>query len=554
MRVRIGLLALVASVVAGLFAISAATAAPDLLVYSGVLEAENGLPYDGDVEVQASLFATMMDGTAVWTQDLGTVNVNGGVLEAVLGGMGGPGLATALNGNDDLWIEFTIDGEALLPRQRLASAPFALVAGNAQALGGFAADAFVQVTDDLPAPSLPADGLNEISNGNMSNEFNGVTYMWDEGPAAIPDFEAGPGVAQAVVMTTESPGSYLTSVAVQTDFTITANGDFSLILQPPDLASVPPVTLFSGALTPDVYTQEWTIGTTPELADLLGTQPAGIWTLAIIDESNNLLGTASSGSLNGFNIAYDVVRSDHVAVAGKIDVQGTVKIGGGMTCGAGDDGTLRWDAASNRLEVCAAGQWNIIWRPMVGSSPEHPGRTCAEVKVANPSAPNADYWIDVDGGDPSNAVQTFCNMASATPDYIAVTPAKFHHLDNFDVNTFAAPEDADNATTFEYNCDGCTAAAQFYEYPCPDEHWEAHYVAIRSHCNHNPHQNDEVFESGNYVGGDGVPGVRARQFSDGCGDPNEFTFVGVCRLANTTAPAPSNEEWHSRMKDVTWNN
>lgn len=64
----------------------------------------------------------------------------------------------------------------------------------------------------------------------------------------------------------------------------------------------------------------------------------------------------------------------------------------------------------------------------------------------------------------------------------------------------------------------------------------------------------EVFTSETYdVSGGGV-GVRFRQMTDACGDPNEFTIVGVCAVSGTTAPAPATATWDTHFRNVPWSN
>ena len=183
-----------------------------------------------------------------------------------------------------------------------------------------------------------------------------------------------------------------------------------------------------------------------------------------------------------------------------------------------------------------------------GKDQSDPGLSCFDVKTFEASVGNGNYWLDPNGGAHDDAFETYCYMSSSknAPDYKLVTPDQFYHGDQ---NKKYGPTNGVNI--FDYGCDGCGSAQNWYTYACPDAHWEVHWYYIRSHCDHSNHKSDSVFTSETTTV-NGVPAVRFRQMSDNCGDPNEFTIVGVCRVANTGAADPGG--WNDHFRSVNWSN
>lgn len=117
---------------------------PETVSYVGFLGNPTGFGITDSVSVQVALFVVETDGIAVWDEDLGPVDVVDGQFEIILGQNDPTALDTALGASNEYWLEFTINGELLSPRQRIHSIPFARHAGNAQMLSGMSPDDFVQ--------------------------------------------------------------------------------------------------------------------------------------------------------------------------------------------------------------------------------------------------------------------------------------------------------------------------------------------------------------------------------------------------------------------------
>lgn len=321
----------------------AASAVPSAIVYDGELYAENGLPYNGNVDVGVSLFSSADGGSAMWVGPVGSESVLSGQFSVELDAAELPGILAM---NDTLWLEFNIDGETLMPRQKLTSVPYAAVAGNAQMLGGMPASAYAMADATVANDTLPTNGLGQVSNGAITNEFANVATSWETGPIDIPDFPEGS--ASAFITTMETGESYLTSITIYTEFTLTLNSDVELTLFPPAGLGVGPVTLISpdeGTLSAGPYAQAWNVSNTPALAGLLGQEVEGDWVLTLTDTSDTGGAGTVVGQLTGFDVEYDVVRSDEILVDGTLNVAGPADVEGDLNVNVvrfkADDSTMR---------------------------------------------------------------------------------------------------------------------------------------------------------------------------------------------------------------------
>jgi hypothetical protein len=328
------------------------------------LTAANGLPYDGEVSAAVKFFDVASDGTAIDTEDLGAVDVVSGVFRVTMAA-----LADVAASNDDIWLEFWIDGGALSPRQKVNSNVFAHRAGDAAMLGGVDAAEYVTAEDTIPLEALPTDAIGHVSNNSINNEFFDVSWEWTSGPKDILDF---PGLgAQASITTSETEGSYITSVVIYTTFTLTANSKLTMVLVPPSGSGVGPITLISSANTINngSHANSWTVGNMPALGDLIGKEVAGDWVLTITDTSDELLGAAKVGELTGLEVDNDVVRADEIGINGKLSVKGSIEAGGPVTmgwtdaaCTALNEGAVRYNATTKQFEGCNGSGWLAMGR------------------------------------------------------------------------------------------------------------------------------------------------------------------------------------------------
>lgn len=167
---RIGVIALLLSG----FAVSVLAKVPSLMNFQGRLLDELGNPVSSNVTVNVDVYTNATLGAAVYKESLGTVPVNNGIYSVSFGSSPSFGeLGEALS-NAEAWLEVTIDGTPLSPRQQLMSVPYAR---SAAALGSVLAD----------DPTLPAPVAGTIRwTGSDFEGFNGTDWVLLSPPRSRP--------------------------------------------------------------------------------------------------------------------------------------------------------------------------------------------------------------------------------------------------------------------------------------------------------------------------------------------------------------------------------
>jgi hypothetical protein len=93
--------------------------------------------------------------------------VSGGYFSIVLGGEGAESVDLALAMPGPLYLELSVDGQTLLPRQQVLSVPYARSAADAGALGGHPADDFARQGEPVDVASVSVAGMQVIDEAGL---------------------------------------------------------------------------------------------------------------------------------------------------------------------------------------------------------------------------------------------------------------------------------------------------------------------------------------------------------------------------------------------------
>jgi hypothetical protein len=192
------------AVVAGLVLASqvALAAVPTSIVYTGQLSyVPTGAAFQGAVAVEVALFKVSGGGQPDYTEALGNVAVQDGILQVEIGASNPQSLRTALAGGA-IFAQFTINGAALSPRQRVVSVPFAFLAGDAETLDGYTVEELVAYgpNGSISASSLAVGGTEVIdAQGQWVGDPTGLVgptgAMGPPGPAGPAGANGAQGIA-----------------------------------------------------------------------------------------------------------------------------------------------------------------------------------------------------------------------------------------------------------------------------------------------------------------------------------------------------------------------
>lgn len=193
--------------------------------------------------------------------------------------------------------------------------------GTGLLLRGFAADGSLDCAATVDAALLPADGLDEVSNGVLSNQFSEVRNGSKDKPIAD-NFAAGTadeiafpdvGLAKKLIVTIEVSNSDVSKLMIE--------------LYGP--ASATPYKVYSGgssgtSLSLKLGGDDSAVSQALRKS-YLGANPKGGWSIIVRDLQANT-GT-TDGSFN-WSVAADYVANGKVAIAGDAALQGNLAVSG----------------------------------------------------------------------------------------------------------------------------------------------------------------------------------------------------------------------------------
>lgn len=128
---------------------------PSTLAYGGFLTDSAGTPYEGRVDVIAELWSGQREGTLLWGETHDGVRVSNGWFGLDLGSE--EELDIDWTATNAIYLQLTINGEPIEPRQRVQSVVFAQVAENAT---GALATLIDEIDDRIT--TIERDGAGEV--------------------------------------------------------------------------------------------------------------------------------------------------------------------------------------------------------------------------------------------------------------------------------------------------------------------------------------------------------------------------------------------------------
>jgi hypothetical protein len=157
-------------------------------------------PLDATVTIEFSVWDAATGGASLWTETQ-SVQVAKGLFSVLLGSVTSMP-PTLFPSGDTRYLEIHVNGETLTPRQRIATAPFASVAGsadNALALGGVGAAAYQQ---RIGTPCPAGYAINAVAADGTATCIQGI-----QGPPGPPGNGLDTGAIAGTVTTCGGPAA-----------------------------------------------------------------------------------------------------------------------------------------------------------------------------------------------------------------------------------------------------------------------------------------------------------------------------------------------------------
>jgi len=183
--------------------------------YQGRLADSAGNPINDTVAMQFALYDAATDGSVLWgPESHPTISVSDGLFSVGLGSQTSGGIPTSVL-SGDVWLEITVDGETLAPREQLRAVPYAMQASVALTVpdGSIGTN---QIADGAVTRDK-APGLLGAQSDNVTTKWGNVVLTTDaNGEGHISFTEPFPNATYVVVANNGDRGA--------ADFTIQIDG------------------------------------------------------------------------------------------------------------------------------------------------------------------------------------------------------------------------------------------------------------------------------------------------------------------------------------------
>ncbi len=290
-----------------------------------------------------------------------------------------------------------------------------------EAVVGIAADGTLQCKAFSAA--LPPDGLDEVSNGLLTNQF--VEKVAIGGAVGIPDNTGATANIKLDVPDWGKAQGFTVKVKL-------ANTDLSTVaitLLPPDDKKVGYVLCDPcGKKDEKSLDTAWSDKIAPKAGDLatwLSTNPKGGWNLVVNDTGycvkqapgNSVLcdfDGKTDGTVEAFSIEVATLSTQKVATGGDLIVEGKgfrfPVTDAPHACDATRLGYAYVDPAGKALQICNGKEYAPVFLTLQGTK-VNPAQSCKDIIKAHPASKDGIYWLDPKGWS-GGAFEAYCDMTT----------------------------------------------------------------------------------------------------------------------------------------------
>ena len=183
------------SLIAGL---PAGAEIPKTMNYQGSLKQADGTPVDGTVSMSFALYDRLTDGTLLWSDTL-DVSVSSGIYSVVLGSTTGNPLD--LDFDIPYYLEVSVEGATLEPRQPLTSSPYAQKAAQVENIE--MSDVSGRKIIHIPLPGSSKFQVGDLVDGyktSLTLESGGLKYEGAGSATFYPLLSIGDGTQRALYL------------------------------------------------------------------------------------------------------------------------------------------------------------------------------------------------------------------------------------------------------------------------------------------------------------------------------------------------------------------
>jgi subtilisin-like proprotein convertase family protein len=276
--------------------------------------------------------------------------------------------------------------------------------GTGLVLQGLKADGSYDCVANMAA--LPPDGLAQVSNGLLVNQFADVVAS-----TAAVDIKDNNPVGAASVITVPDLGT-AQSLTIAIDLSNSNISKLKVSLLDPGGATH---VLYDGGSTGATLkaTYPTTKPVSGDLTTWVGKNPQGKWTLTVVD--SGFLNNGLDGKINSWQLNIGTLSSKQVASKGVLLAQGGFQLpvanSAQFPCDASRFGYMYANPADKTIYVCNGTTYYPFSLVALGTK-DNPAINCKDQLTKAPLSKTGVYWLDPDGigGDP--AFQAYCDMST----------------------------------------------------------------------------------------------------------------------------------------------
>ena len=271
---------------------------------------------------------------------------------------------------------------------------------------GIKPDGSLECVAAMDPDGLPPDGLDEISNGLLTNQFvdemaGKVLPIQDNNPTGVNDSFDFPdvGLAQELDVLVSLTNSDISKVTVW-------------LFDPNNVKYV----LYDKGASGTKLSGTWPSKTKTVSGDLttwIGKNPKGKWRLQVIDvgfKDNQI-----DGQVDSWSLRLKTLSSKKVSAAGKLIATGGFQLPTAAAepavCDAANLGYMWVDSKTKALKICNGKKWFPINLVTPDGSKDNPAKSCSAIKDVYPELKTGAYWLDPDGAQGAAApYEAWCEM------------------------------------------------------------------------------------------------------------------------------------------------
>lgn len=312
---------------------------------------------------------------------------------------------------------------------------------------GINADGSLKCVKAMDPSALPSDGLNEVSNNLLTNQFTDAIEASNL-MVPIPDNQGTEAISNLTIPDIGVAQGFEISVHVEN----TDLSKVSIVVLPPNDKKVGWVLCDPcGAKDAKIFKKTFSPKSKPKSGDIgavVGTNPKGLWNLKVKDTAycisqapGNAKYCVPTKKVDGW-IATWSAKIQTLSTK-KVQANGVFRMPGGTVlqaankapapCNSTTVGYFYYNPVERTLRVCNGKEFDLVETLPGGiGSKGAPGISCKDIKTKDKGAKDGLYWIDPDGkGGSLGKFQAWCDMTTAGGGWMLVMQIQTGHSTYF---------------------------------------------------------------------------------------------------------------------------